>query len=173
MFNTAVFGRAWASRTAAPLVRDRGQQPLDSRYAPALGCPSGNPQRCPSWVGVASRMLNGEAVGVILRSVTPARWSSSRYSRSVRSRLPVKTSIVVSKRVASEPAVPWGITTSTRRTLPVGGRGGRQRCGANPGLRPSCRCRCCLNMLSGRLISQLAELNRLREWWRSRGSASR
>jgi hypothetical protein len=29
--------------------------------------------------------------------------------------LPVKTSIVVSKRVASEPAVPWGITTSTSR----------------------------------------------------------
>ena len=28
-------------------------------------------------------MLNGEAVGVILRSVRPARWSSSRYSRSI------------------------------------------------------------------------------------------
>jgi hypothetical protein len=32
-------------------------------------------------------MLNGEAVGVILRSVRPAGWSSSRCSRSVRSRL--------------------------------------------------------------------------------------
>jgi hypothetical protein len=34
----------------------------------------------------------------------------------VRARPPVKTSIVVSKRVASDPAVHWGITTSTGRT---------------------------------------------------------
>ena len=66
--------------------------------------PERHPQRCPSWAGVASRMLNGEAVGVVLTSVTPARLSRFRYSPSVRSRLPVKTSIVVSKRVASEAA---------------------------------------------------------------------
>ena len=76
-------------------------------------------QRCPSWVGVASRMLNDEAVGVIVRNVRPARRSSSRYPRSIRSRLPVKTSIVVSKRVASDPAVPCGTTTSTSKTLPA------------------------------------------------------
>jgi hypothetical protein len=32
---------------------------------------------------------------------------------------PVKTSIVVSKRVASDAAVRWGITTSTRRKSPA------------------------------------------------------
>ena len=33
--------------------------------------------------------------------------------------MPVKTSVVVSKRVASDPAVCWGITTSIWMTLPA------------------------------------------------------
>jgi hypothetical protein len=91
-----LFGWLWFRRThpspqPVPNLRDRlarPRVPLADRLTGRLSrsshstrsqgrCPRWNPQHCPSGADVASRMLNGEAVGAVLTSVRPARWRRS------------------------------------------------------------------------------------------------
>lgn len=63
-------------------------------------------------------MLKGLSVGINRVKVSPARSSRSRYSLSVRSRLPVKTIMMMSTAVTLGSVLSSPMTASMINTLP-------------------------------------------------------